>query len=147
MKNLILTTVAIVTLSISGIAQERKQGEKLSMEQRNQLQLKKMTMELDLNESQQKEMSKVIAEQNAKREAKIAEMKANKEAKKELTADEKFKKKNEMLDAQIAHKAKMKKILNEKQFEKWDANQDNRHKKMRDHRNKRKSHASEKEIK
>ena len=47
----------------------------------------------------------------------------------------------------MEHKAKMKKILNEKQYEKWDANQDNRHEKMRKHRNKRKGHASEKEIK
>ena len=42
----------------------------MSIEQRNQLQLKKMTMDLDLNENQQKEMSKLIAEQSAKREAK-----------------------------------------------------------------------------
>lgn len=147
MKKLALTVLAIVAIGTSGIAQERKQGEKMTLEQRNQLQLKKMTIELDLNENQQKEMSKLIAEQSTKREAKIAEMKANKEAKKELTADEKFKMKNQMLDAQIEHRAKMKKILNEKQFDKWDANQSKRQEKMRMHRNKRKSHTSEKEIK
>lgn len=147
MKNLALTLVAMVALGTSGIAQERKQGEKLSTEQRNQLQLKKMTLELDLTENQQKEMSKVIAEQSAKREAKMVTIKANKEAKKEVTADEKFKMKNQMLDAQIEHKAKMKKILNEKQFEKWEANQSKRQEKMRTHKNTRKVHKTEKEIK
>lgn len=147
MKNLALTVLAVLAIGTSGIAQERKQGEKLSVEQRNQLHLKKMTMDLDLNESQQKEMSKLIDEQSAKREAKTAAMKANKEAKKELTADEKFKMKNQMLDAQIEHKAKMKKILNEKQFEKWESSQSKRKEKMRAHKNKRKNHQTEKEIK
>lgn len=120
-------------LALNGMAQEKQLAktdpEKLSAEQRNQLQLKKMTLELDLTAAQQKEMAALIAEQSSKREAKMAEMKANKEAKKQLTANEKFELKNKMLDEKIEHKAKMKKILSKEQFEKWEAN----HKKRSGH--------------
>lgn len=123
MKNSVLAAMAIVVFTFSGMAQEREpKGEKMSVEQRNQLHLKKMTMDLDLTSAQQKEIAPIIAEQSSKREAKMAEMKANKEAKKQLTADEKFEMKSKMLDQQIEHKAKMKKILNKEQFEKWEAN-------------------------
>jgi hypothetical protein len=43
---------------------KRADIEKLTPEQRNQLAIKKMTLELRLNDSQQKEMSKIIAEQS-----------------------------------------------------------------------------------
>lgn len=127
MKNLVLATMATVAFIFSGIAQEREpKGEKMSVEQRNQLQLKKMTMDLDLTPAQQKEIAPIILEQSSKREAKMAEMKANKESKKQLTADEKFQMKSKMLDQQIEHKAKMKKILNKEQFDKWEAHQGKR---------------------
>jgi hypothetical protein len=118
-------------LSTATFAQEKKQvakesTEKLTVEQRNQLQLKKMTLDLDLNASQQKEMAVLIAEQSAKREAKMAEMKEKKAAQKKLTANEKFEMENKMLDSQIEMKEKMKKILNDKQMEKWEAGQQKR---------------------
>lgn len=146
MKNVALAVLTALTISVSGIAQERKHGERLSLEQRNQLQLKKMTADLDLNDNQQKEIAKLLAEQGKKREAKMAERKGKKDAKKELTGEEKFKMKNEMLDAQIEHKAKMKKILNDKQYEKWEANHEKRQEKMRNHKNKRRHAAKEKEM-
>lgn len=136
MKKTFLTLLAIVTLSVT-YAQEKTTGvtkpqrERMTPEQRNQLQLKRMTASLDLTASQQKEMAVIIADENAKREAKRAEMKANKEAKKQLTADERFKMENERLDAQIERKAKIKKVLNKEQFEKWEANQGKRSEKMK----------------
>lgn len=136
MKTLITTSVLTLLFSMNGFSQEtprkqRTEKEPLSLEQRNQLQLKKMTLELDLTASQQKEMAALIAEQSAKREAKKAERLANKETKKELSADEKFELRNKMLDEQIAYKAKMKKILTEKQFEKWEASNQKRQNAMR----------------
>ncbi|MCL9807350.1 hypothetical protein NAT51_17615 [Flavobacterium amniphilum] len=134
MKKLATTLVMIMIVSMNGFSQETRERKTektpLSAEQRNQLRLKRMTLELDLSASQQKEMAAVIADQSAKREAKMAEFKKQGEAKKELTADEKFTMKSQMLDEQIAHKAKMKKILNEKQFEKWEANSEKRQHKM-----------------
>lgn len=152
MKKTFLTLLLIGTLS-GAYAQEKEtasvkpQRERMSPEQRNQLQLKRMTANLDLTASQQKEMAVIIADENAKREAKRAEMKANKEAKKELTADERFKLENEKLDAQIEHKAKIKKVLNKEQFEKWEENHDKRRDKMqrmkRAHHQKSKKQANE----
>ena len=99
MKKLFIA--ALLVVGMTSIAQERKatteraQMQQMTLEQRNQLHLKKMTLELDLNASQQKEMSKFIAEQSAKREARMAERKATKDVtKKQFTADERFAKKN-----------------------------------------------------
>ncbi len=146
MKKAALAVITALTISLSVQAQERNRGERLTPEQRNQLQVKKMTADLDLNENQQKEVAKLFAEQAKKREAKMAERKANKDAKKELTADEKFKLKSEMLDAQIEHKAKMKKILNEKQYAKWEAKMEKRQEKARNHKMKQHPRSKEKEM-
>ena len=53
--------------------------EKLSSEQRTQLMVKKMTLELDLNAKQQEQVKQIIAEQMVKREAMRAEQMAKKE--------------------------------------------------------------------
>jgi hypothetical protein len=137
MKNLIIAALLVVTMT--GFAQE-KQGrperakmDQMTPEQRNQLHLKKMTLDLDLNAAQQKEMSKIIAEQ----EARMTERKANKETpKKQFTSEEVFAKKSQMLDEQIAMKAKMKTILSADQFKKWDDMKSKRHHKA----NKRMAH-------
>jgi hypothetical protein len=132
MKKLFI--VALLVVGMTSFAQERKarperaQMEQMTPEQKNQLHLKKMTLELDLNASQQKEMSKIIAEQSAKREARMAERKASKDsAKKQLTADELFAKKSKMLDEQIVMKERMKKILSADQYKKWDDMKGKRH--------------------
>lgn len=134
--------IAIMMIGLSSFAQEKKisenkpqrsersdipQMEKFTPEQRKQLQLKKMTLALDLNGNQQKEMEKIISEQYAKKEAKMAERKALNESKKEWTADERFAFQNQKLDEQIAMKARVKKILNAEQFEKWEKMKAQRH--------------------
>ncbi|MBP6550299.1 MAG: hypothetical protein KA228_04340 [Flavobacterium sp.] len=90
-------------------------------EQRSELQVKKLTLELDLTESQQKEIKAFIADKNTKMEAHRTAMKAMKEKGTKPTSDERFAMKSKMLDEQIAAKKRMQKILNEKQFEKWTA--------------------------
>lgn len=138
MKKLI-TIALIAIISVSSYAQERKERqrrhegnpmEKFTPEQRNQLMLKKMTLELDLNASQQKEMSKVIAEQSAKREAHLKNRKAKTV---KPTSDEIFEMKNKMLDEQIAMNGKMKKILSTDQFKKWDELKKHHRQGMRKH--------------
>ncbi|WP_367771789.1 hypothetical protein AB3G33_00400 [Flavobacterium sp. WC2421] len=131
MKKLLIA--ALLVVSMTSFAQDSKgmekkqhraEMEKLTPEQRNQLMLKKMTLELDLNAKQQDQMKQVIMEQSKKREA-LRE--AHKADKKEMTSDERFAMKNKMLDEQIAMKAKMKNILSPEQFEKWDAMKKNHH--------------------
>jgi len=105
---------------------ERPQIEKFTPEQRNQLRIKKLTLELDLTSSQQQEMGKILAEADAKREAGRAAHKAQKDSPKKLTADERFARQNKMLDEKIAFKAKVKKVLNADQLSKWEKMQDKR---------------------
>ena len=131
MKKLIVIALLIIGTTI--VAQERNkrhQGDKMEQftpEQQSQLMLKKMTLELDLNEAQQKEMSAIISDKIAKKEAHKAEMEVRKGKGVRPTNDERFAMKMKMLDEQIASKKRMEKILNAKQFEKWTSlNEDRR---------------------
>jgi hypothetical protein len=123
MKKLFVLALLIVGTTI--IAQERNrkhQGnemEQFTPEQKSQLMLKKLTLELDLNEAQQKDMSTVLADMNAKRAIHRDQMKAMKEKGVKPTNDERFAMQMKMLDEQIATKKRVEKILNAKQFEKW----------------------------
>lgn len=122
-KNLLI--LALLLVGTTMLAQpkngrpHRNQMDQFTPEQQSQLILKKMTLELDLNDSQQKEMSAIISEKMTKKEAHKAEMKANKEKGVKPSNDERFAMKMKMLDEQIATKKRMEKILNAKQFEKW----------------------------
>ncbi len=84
-----------------------------------------MTLELDLNEAQQKEMSVMISDKMAKMESHKAAMKANREKGIRPTKDERFAMQIQLLDEQIAAKKRMEKILNAKQFEKWSSMKEN----------------------
>lgn len=125
MKKLIV--LALLLVGTTMVAQEknrehkRNEMEQFTPEQRSELQLKKLTLELDLNESQQKEIKAFIADKNTKMEAHKTAMKAMKEKGTKPTSDERFAMKSKMLDEQIATKKRMQKVLNEKQFEKWTA--------------------------
>jgi peptide chain release factor 2 len=105
MKKLIVTIVLVIS-SLS-FAQEKS---KLSPEQQAELQVKKMTLDLDLDTKQQNEIKTILLEQNKKRATKIAELKDKKKQGVKLSADEKFEMKSKMLDDKIEHKAQMKKI-------------------------------------
>ncbi len=131
MKKLIVLALLIVGITI--IAQERNRKhqadkmEQFTPEQQSQLMLKKMTLELDLNETQQKEMTSFISDKMAKKETHKAEIKAMKEKGVKPTNDQRFAMQMKMLDEQIASKKRMEKILNAKQFEKWTSlNEDRR---------------------
>lgn len=122
-----LALIVLLVVGLSTYAQEEKkqerQGaarERLSPEQRNQLQLKKITLDLNLNESQQKEIAKILEEQSAKRQAEMATFKANKEKGVKPTAEERFAMKNKKLDEANAVKAQVQKVLTPEQFKKWE---------------------------
>ena len=117
--------MALLMVGITIFAQERNrkqqgnQMEQFTPEQRSELQVKKLTLELDLNESQQRDIKAFIADKNAKMETRKTAMKAMKEKGTKPTSDERFAMKSKMLDEQIANKKRMEKILNPKQLEKW----------------------------
>jgi protein CpxP len=123
---------AIMFVGLTTFAQDKTdKKQRLTSEQRIELQAKKMKLELDLNDKQVADVKKLLLEQNKKREAKKAEMKAKKADKKKPTADEIYAMKNNMLDKQIAHKAEMKKILNAEQFKKWEEKKNDGKKRMK----------------
>ncbi|KKN80126.1 hypothetical protein LCGC14_0333190 [marine sediment metagenome] len=141
MKKLVMAI--LIMAGITASAQDHsKRGNRGDMkdftpEQIATIQTKKMTLALDLNDSQQVKIKKILTEDAKTRKSKMTERKASKEeGKKVVTADEKYAMANERLDHEIARKKEMKSILNDDQFEKWEKISSK--KKMRGH-NKEKS--------
>ena len=129
MKTWILAAVMMVGVAVT--AQEKKERtEPLKPEQRVELRVKQMDLALDLNDKQQKEISKLMLDRAKKGEQFRAQRKANKEAGKKLTSDEKFALKSKALDERIAMKDEMKKILSAEQFAKWENLKKERHGKI-----------------
>jgi hypothetical protein len=132
--------IAVLAISLSSLAQDRKERhskgamEQMTPEQRNQLHLKKMILDLDLNAKQQEQVAAIMAEQTAKREA----MKAERKAKMEEAKANRFEMKNRMLDEQIEMKNKMKSILSVIQFSKWEMMNKKNRERMREWRDRRK---------
>lgn len=123
MKNLLV--IVFVLFALSSYAQEKaakeesNKTEQMTPEQKSQLQLKKMILELDLNEKQQKELRPIIAEMNAKQETHKAEMKTLQEKGEKPTANQRFEMQNKKLDNTIEMKNRISKILTPEQMEKW----------------------------
>lgn len=130
MKKLLL--VALALISIEGIAQENAQRPErkqiapkafiLTPEESAELQTKRMTLHLDLNEQQQKEVYKLNLENANKR---LAAREANKAKRASGTIEKPTKqdylaRENAKLDNQIATKMKMNYILNSEQRVKWE---------------------------
>ena len=139
MKKLLIAALLVVGMTTFAQVEKKAEGKRAKMEQftpeqRNELRLKKMTLELDLNASQQKEIAAIIKEQDAKREAMKAEHKALKDGGKKMTSDERFAMKSKMLDDQKVMKDRMKKILNPEQFKKWEDMKEDMKENMKEHR-------------
>jgi len=115
-----LFLAALLVVGLATFAQDKKERpsraemEKMSPEQRNELHLKKMTSELDLNAKQQEQISQIISEKSTKREAMKTE------------------RKNKMLEEKKEMDEKMKKILTPEQYEKWNANKEKRRGQMKE---------------
>lgn len=110
--------------------------QQLTPEQMAQLQTKRMALELDLNESQQRELMALNTELATKRKTKVEELRKKKAEGKTLTAEERFSELNIKLDEELAVQAKMKKILNEEQYQTWREHKSKRHKDHRKHHGK-----------
>ncbi|WP_417785368.1 Spy/CpxP family protein refolding chaperone [Tenacibaculum sp.] len=139
MKKLLTLLILAVSFTVTTQAQKRDKTkhEELSTEQKTELAVKKMTLQLDLTEAQQNQIRPLIAEQVAERQKMWAKRKAMKESGKKATADERYAMKSHMLDKKIAHKSEMKRILNKQQYERYEkmnARKMKRHKKKATHK-------------
>lgn len=143
MKKLLMIAMAVFAFQMT-TAQAEEKGRKamdLTPEEMATLKTKKMTLYLDLNKSQQDDIYKVNLENAKLRKAHMAERKAKKETGEasKPSKEERVAMMNKMLDHKIAVKAKMKDILNDEQYEKWEKAQARRHAKMKEKaKNKRK---------
>lgn len=135
MKKLIVAVMvlcAIQMVSAQG-PHKGKKGMNLGAEDMANLQTKKMTLALDLTESQQKDVYNISLENAKLRKAHMAERKAKRESGEttKLTKEERLAKANKMLDHRIAVKAKMKDVLDKDQYARWEKMMAKRQAKMK----------------
>ena len=126
MKRLILAVVMLTGFLLTAQEGDRNRhkmrAKDMTPEQLATLKTKKLTLALDLTEVQQKEIQKLTLEQAKLRESKRSEMQEKREGDPESrpSKEERYQHQLERLDEMIAHKAKMKDVLTEAQFEKWE---------------------------
>ncbi|WP_075344315.1 hypothetical protein [Tenacibaculum agarivorans] len=111
----VLLTFGFIAL---GFSQKKERESEFSTTQKTELALKKMTLHLDLTESQQQKIRPLLSEKILDREAFKKERKENKD--KKLSTEERFERKMAHLDKQIAFKTDMRAILDDKQYEKFE---------------------------
>jgi hypothetical protein len=131
MKRIILLSALVIssiTFAQENFKQKKSHHKKaeiqmmkdLSAEQIATLKTKKMTLALDLTESQQNKIQALNIENVRLRKEQIKkreELRGTKKSK--LTSAQKYEKMNAALDKKIEMKSKVKAILNEEQFKKW----------------------------
>ncbi|RIV36326.1 hypothetical protein D2V08_03060 [Flagellimonas lutimaris] len=130
-----LAVVLVMLMSIGMVAQKNngpgmRQGPQMDMtaEEMATLRTKHMTLVLDLTQAQQDKVYVINLENAQFRKAKWDNIKALKESGewKRPTSEERFAMQNARLDRQIATQEKMKKVLDEKQYETWKTMQKSR---------------------
>lgn len=119
MKKSILTVCIVSLIAFNSFAQNKQQHKNpmggFTPDQKVALMVKKLSLNLDLTSKQQEKLKPLFLEaQNEK-----AAAHKNHSEMRNLSNDEKFAKMNEMLDKRIAFQGKVKQILSEDQFEKW----------------------------
>jgi len=120
-KKLVIGSL-MALLTMGTFAQNEKRVIKkseMTPEQVAELQTKKMTLGLELSESQQKEIYKLNKEKAIERKTKRKEIRTLHEKGEKPTDKNSFEMKNARLDAQLAHQSEMKNILSEDQYETW----------------------------
>lgn len=116
MKKLVLIAIALISLQAVAQNQDKKQMDTFSPEEMATIQTKKMTLLLDLNESQQMAIQKINLENAIARKARMEARNSEKPS-----PENRAESVNTRLDQRIAMNAKMKKILNDEQYAKWEA--------------------------
>ncbi len=122
-----LSLFMIMLISISAFSQQKNQKQKadrnnmadMSAEEEATLQTKKLTLLLDLNQAQQQEIKKLNKEKAEQRKAIMAAHKKMRAEDSEKFKENSFERKNARLDRELAHQERIKQILNEEQFKKW----------------------------
>ncbi|WP_339889536.1 DUF4890 domain-containing protein [uncultured Flavobacterium sp.] len=145
MKKLFVLVLLVVGLTT--FAQEkgkRGEGKEMSPEQRTEMQVKKLTKDLDLNEKQQKEVKELLNTQKEDRSEMMEKRKEMKETAEKATKEQRAEMKAKMDKKKEAIDAKMKSILTDDQYKKWEATKEDRNEKMGDRKEKMKERRAKK---
>jgi len=128
MKKVITLFVLVFafTFSTQGQNKKAKRASKLTIEQQTTLAVKKMTLALDLSEKQQNDIKPILMAKITEKKMAIKKRKAAKKTKERPSADEIYEMKIKQLDGLILIKSKMKNILDEKQYERFEEMQKRR---------------------
>ena len=116
MKKLILIVLATLTIQI--VNAQKKQKNNFTTEQKAWIQTKKLTLALDLTDSQEKKIFPLEMQIISNKEMR-KKVRENPETK-NLTPDDKYNKIIKNLNDRIAIKRQLKQILDSEQFEKWE---------------------------
>jgi len=135
MKKLLVVALALFT--INGMAQkrehktDRKQGSELRKQMTPaeiaDLKAKKMTLKLDLTDTQQKKVRQIILKQSEENQGLRNEHKVRGEKREKPTKDELVKMQNHKLDQLIKMKREMKTILTPEQYAKFEKMKPKKH--------------------
>lgn len=134
-----LVVVALLVVGLTTFAQEKgKKGalKDMTPEQRTEVQIKKMTKDLDLNEKQQKEIKELLTAQKEDRAELLEKRKEIKETAEKATKEQRAEMKDKIAENKEAIKLKMKSILTDEQFKKWESNLTEKKEKMDDKKEK-----------
>lgn len=142
MKTVFMVALALIVLNVTAQEpqnknQDRKQFYKdMSAEEMASLQTKKMTLHLDLSDKQQKEIYDINLKNAYERKIWMEKHQTMSDNKKfaNPSKENRLKMMNARLDHQIEMKDKMKSILNDEQFAKWEKAQTRNHAKRMDTR-------------
>lgn len=122
MKKILLLAVFIISSTVFSQKRQHQKNE-LSTEQKTQLMIKKLSIDLDLSSKQIAKITPIMVDKATKMEAKKAEFKSkrgeHKQDRKILSSDDKFKMAMAHLEEQEAFQNKMKNILNKDQYATW----------------------------
>lgn len=144
MKKLLVVALALFTLN--GMAQERNEKRENRSERHEKfkdmtpteiadLKSKRLTLDLDLTDAQQKKVHKLLLEQAETHKQKRDAYKAKQGEEKTKPSKEDFiKMKNQRLDEQIAMKREMKSILTDEQYAKFEKMNSRHHDKKGKHK-------------
>ncbi|WP_335967299.1 hypothetical protein [Galbibacter sp. PAP.153] len=142
-----LSLLLIVLITATSFAQEKNKSDRkdrtekrekfksfysdLTPDQIAELKTKRMALALDLTDAQQKEVLSLNKDLATKHKAKIEAWKAKKNTAEKPTKDERYAMLNAQLDEQLAVQGKMKKILDNDQYESWKKSKKQMHHKFR----------------
>ncbi len=135
MKKLIVLAALVISSVTFGQEEHRKKRshqkkgkmemmKDLSPEQMATIRTKKMTLALDLTKTQQNKMHALHLENAKARKDQMKKREQHKDTERpKLSSEEKYQKMNSVLDKKIEMKSKVKSILTEEQFQKWERSQ------------------------